>query len=558
MSIRKKLLLSNFGMVFIPLFLFFLSIILLYGLFMRDISAITGYYGENGTNRKQLVAVGDVFERRSELFAGIRFMVEYDAGRLADPAFLEEMGTRLAETKAGIVVAKNGEPVFRSAYVRDLDPGKLAAAVRSESAEPSEASERESGRRFQPPHGANPYLQSGERHYSAERLDFAFPDGSTGSVYFLSDMSPIARLFPKVMPVVAGALLLILCLTNGVLTLIVSRSFIKPLYALKGAAEQIKEGNLDRELALRRKDEFGQVGAAFEEMRVRLKRSIGLQLQYEENRKELLSNISHDLKTPITAIQGCVEGLLDGIADTPEKRESYLRMIGRKAEEMDRQIDELFLFSKLDLKRVPFHFERLELVSYLGDHEEELRLQPKHADIVISYERPDARRVYVQADREKLHRVIQNIVDNSVKYMDKEPKRLVISLSEAEREAIVRISDNGAGIASVALPHIFDRFYRADPSRGGSGGSGLGLAIVKQIVEEHGGRVWAESAEGEGTSVAFALPKAPTAQASPMGAPSAQASSAQVSSAQASSAQASFIRAPTTQASSAQAGGGRT
>jgi signal transduction histidine kinase len=249
-------------------------------------------------------------------------------------------------------------------------------------------------------------------------------------------------------------------------------------------------------------------------MRVRLKQSIGLQLQYEENRKELLSNISHDLKTPITAIKGCVEGLLDGIADTPAKRESYLRMIGRKAEDMDREIDELFLFSKLDLKRVPFHFERLELASYLGDHEEELRLQPKNADITISYERQSMRNVYVQADREKLHRVIQNIVDNSIKYMDKEPKRLDIVLSETPDEAVVRIRDNGAGIAPEALPHVFDRFYRADQSRSGSGGgSGLGLAIVKQIVEEHGGRVWAESAVGEGTSILYTLPKSASAGA---------------------------------------------
>jgi signal transduction histidine kinase len=500
MSIRKKLLLSNFGMVLIPLVLFFICSMLLYGLFMRDISSITGYYGGDGASRKQIVAVRNLFEQRSELFAGIRFMVKYDSERLTDEAFLHDVGTRLTDTKAGIFITKNGAPSFISAYVRDLDIGKL------------ESFERERGK-SEPRHGDSLHLQSGERQYSIERLDFAYPDGSGGSAYFVMDMSPIARFFPKVMPLVLGVLLLILCLTNGALTILVSRSFIKPLYALKGAAEQIKEGNLDHGLALGRKDEFGEVGAAFEEMRVRLKRSIGLQLQYEENRKELLSNISHDLKTPITAIKGCVEGLLDGIADTPAKRESYLRMIGRKAEDMDREIDELFLFSKLDLKRVPFHFERLELVSYLGDHEEELRLQPKSADITISYERQSVRNVYVQADREKLHRVIQNIVDNSIKYMDKEPKRLDIVLSETPDEAVVRLRDNGAGIAPEALPHVFDRFYRADQSRSGSGGgSGLGLAIVKQIVEEHGGRVWAESAVGEGTSILFTLPKSASAR----------------------------------------------
>lgn len=494
MSIRKKLLLSNFGMVLIPLVLFFFCIMLLYGLFMRDITTITGYYGAGGATREGIAAVRDKFDQRGELFAGIRFMVRYNPEMLTDGAFLTDMDANLRDTKAGIVITKNAAPAFVSAYVKDLDIGELESFEREKS---------------EPRHGDVAHLQNGDRQYSVERLNFTFSDRSNGSVYFLSDMSPLASFFPKVMPTVAGVLLLILCLTNGALTVIVSRSFIKPLYALKGAAEQIKEGNLDDGLNLGRKDEFGEVGAAFEEMRIRLKQSIGLQLQYEENRKELLSNISHDLKTPITAIKGCVEGLLDGIADTPEKRNSYLRMIGRKAEDMDREIDELFLFSKLDLKRVPFHFERLELTSYLRDHEEELRLQPRSADVQISYERGNGRNVYVQADREKLHRVIQNIVDNSMKYMDKKTKRIDIVLSESPGEAVVRISDNGAGIDPEALPHIFDRFYRADPSRSGSsGGSGLGLAIVKQIVEEHRGRVWAESEPGAGTSIIFTLPKA--------------------------------------------------
>jgi signal transduction histidine kinase len=115
--------------------------------------------------------------------------------------------------------------------------------------------------------------------------------------------------------------------------------------------------------------------------------------------------------------------------------------------------------------------------------------------------------VFVKADREKLHRVMQNIADNSIKHMDREPKRIDISLSANGAEAIVSIRDNGSGIAPDALPHIFERFYRADPSRSGAtGGSGLGLAIVKQIIEGHGGRVWAESAVGEGTTISFALP----------------------------------------------------
>lgn len=503
MSIRKKLLISNFGMVFIPLLLFFVAAVLLLGLFQRDIAGISNYYGD-GTDGESggFSAIGNHFEKRNELFAGIRFFARYDASRLNDTAFWSEIDPELAASKAGIVVVRGGVPTFMSALLTGIHIDELEQAAW--------------GHPHPGPHGPSfDVAEVGGKRYSVDKLDVAFPDGSDGTVYFLSDMSPFMQVFPKVIPLLASTLLLILALTNGVLTFFVSRSFIKPLYALKEAAERIKEGDLDHELAVRRKDEFGELAGAFEEMRLRLKRSIELQLQYEENRKQLLSNISHDLKTPITAIKGCVEGVLDGVADTPKKRDNYLRMIYKKATDMDRQIDELFLFSKLDLNRVPFHFERTELTAYLRDCAEELGFQAQSAGVTITFDSAveDGRDVFVKADREKLRRVIQNITDNSIKHMDREPKRIDIGLSVNGAEAIVRIRDNGCGIAPDALPHVFDRFYRADPSRSeATGGSGLGLAIVKQIVEGHGGRVWAESVEGEGTTVSFALPVLTTAE----------------------------------------------
>ena len=495
MSIRKKLLISNFGMVFIPLFLFFVAAVLLIGLFRRDIAGISDYYG-GGPDRETdgYAAIGRHFEKRDELFASVRFFARYDAARLNDTAFLSKIDKDLAAEKAGIVIVNNGVPTFTSALLTDIDVDKLEQSAWD-------------GRRN--PHGPSNVIEVDGKRYAVERLAVTFPGGSDGTVYMLSDLSPFMQFFPKVIPLLAATLLVILALTNGVLTFFVSRSFIKPLYALKEAAERIKEGDLDRKLAVRRKDEFGQLADAFEEMRLRLKRSIELQLQYEENRKELLSNISHDLKTPIAAIKGCVECILDGVADTPEKRDNYLRMIYKKATDMDRQIDELFLFSKLDLNRLPFHFERTELTAYLRDCAEELNLQFQSAGATVVFDSAavNGREVFVKADREKLRRVIHNIVDNSIKHTYREPKRIEIGLSATDAEAIVRIRDNGPGIPPDALPHIFDRFYRADPSRNGAtGGSGLGLAIVKQIVEGHGGREWAESVQGEGTTISFTLP----------------------------------------------------
>jgi signal transduction histidine kinase len=198
----------------------------------------------------------------------------------------------------------------------------------------------------------------------------------------------------------------------------------------------------------------------------------------------------------------------DGIADTPEKQQKYIEMIYSKATHMDSLIDELFLFSKLDLKRLPFHFEQTDMDAYLRSVTEELRLHPQYSDISVYYEHPSGGPALVMADREKLGRVITNIVNNSMKHMDKSKKeiRIVLQESAGRQEVTVKIEDNGRGIESAGLPYIFDRFYRAELSRNtDTGGSGLGLAIVKQIVEEHGGRTWAESVPGEGTTIYFTL-----------------------------------------------------
>jgi signal transduction histidine kinase len=303
-------------------------------------------------------------------------------------------------------------------------------------------------------------------------------------------------------------LLLALIITNGILTYFVSKSIIKPVKKLSEAAQQISEGNLDFKIEPINKDELGKLADTFEQMRSKLKESAELQKKYEENRKELIANISHDLKTPITSIKGYVEGIQDGVANTPEKMDRYIKTIYTKAVDMDHLIDELFLYSKLDLHRVPFHFEEIDIMSYLLDFVEELRFDIEKDGMVVTFDAEQDASYKVIADREQLKRVTMNIIQNSLKHMDKEEKRVQIFLKERPEDVLVQIQDNGLGIPVDDLPYIFDRFYKADPSRNtATGGSGLGLAIVKRIVEEHGGEIWAESKLGEGTSIFFTLKK---------------------------------------------------
>ena len=230
-------------------------------------------------------------------------------------------------------------------------------------------------------------------------------------------------------------------------------------------------------------------------------------VQYEEENRELISNISHDLKTPITTIKGYVEGLMDGVADTPEKQDRYLKMIYNKANELDALINELSLYTNITNNAIPYEFHRVSVKDYFNDCMEEVRADLLSHNMTLNYNNYCAEDVKVVVDPDQLKRVINNIVTNAIKYTDKEEGHIDISIEESEKMIKVSINDDGRGIDKESLPHIFDRTYRADSARRSRGGSGLGLAICKKIVEEHGGKIWATSKKGEGTTIYFTLKK---------------------------------------------------
>ncbi len=303
-------------------------------------------------------------------------------------------------------------------------------------------------------------------------------------------------------------MVLVLIITNGLLTYYVSKSIIVPITKLSLAAQKISEGNLDYSITSDKKDELGKLSNMFEEMRLNLKEARAIQAQYEQNRKELVASISHDLKTPLTSIKGYVKGVQDGVANTPEKLNRYIDTIYEKANDMDELIDQLFLYSKLDLERLPLQFEKVDLSSFFADFVDELAFQLKEEQGIVTFFMDKEASFMVKADREQLKRVVTNIFQNSLKYMNKTQKVIEISLQSKPKEVIVTMKDNGSGIQKEDLPFIFESFYRTDTSRNSStGGSGLGLAIVKKIIEGHGGTLWAESDLGNGTSIHFTLKK---------------------------------------------------
>lgn len=302
---------------------------------------------------------------------------------------------------------------------------------------------------------------------------------------------------------------IILFLTAVIMITWIYRGIAPQLKMLKQAANNVKEGNLDFSVASTGKDEMSELCNAFEDMRVRLKNNAKDRLEDEAEQRALISNIAHDLKTPITAIKGYSEGMLDGVADTPEKQEKYIRTIFNKANEMNTLINELTLYSNIDTNKIPYNFQKLNLSNYFGDCVEELGIDLENQHIRLDYANfvdPD---VQIIADPEQLKRIIHNIISNSVKYMRADvTSRVAITIKDVGDFVQVEIMDNGKGIATKDLPYVFDRFYRADTSRNSAaGGSGIGLSIVKKIVEDHGGKIWVTSKENEGTTMYFVIRK---------------------------------------------------
>lgn len=301
---------------------------------------------------------------------------------------------------------------------------------------------------------------------------------------------------------------LILFITGGMLTAWVYRSILWPIGKLQEATKQIRDGNLDFTLDVEDDDEIGQLCQNFEEMRIRLKESTEEKIQYDKESKELISNISHDLKTPITAIKGYAEGLMEGVASSPEKRDKYIRTIYNKANDMDRLINELTFYSKIDTNKIPYTFSKINVANYFRDCVEEVGLELEARGIELGYFNFVDEDVMVIADAEQMKRVINNIIGNSLKYMDKKNGIINIRILDVGDFVQVEIEDNGKGIGQKELPYIFDRFYRTDSSRNSSkGGSGIGLSIVKKIIEDHGGKIWATSKLGIGTEIHFVLRK---------------------------------------------------
>jgi signal transduction histidine kinase len=484
MSLKIRLILSYVAMIIVPIILSVITVSILYFFFIKNAA---GAYNVGFTSNPYR----QFLENNVEVFKEIKLASIENPDKFQDDQYLLGLENKMTNKNIGIVVRKNNNIIYYSKVFENLELNKVLPRF-------GVYAEKEVG-----------HILVAKEYSLVRQQDFYFTDKTEGSIFLITDVKSFEEILKKFTNAALISIIVILILTDGILTYLVSRSVLNPIRTLRDAANQIKEGNLDFKINNTSWDEIGELCSDFEEMREKLKQSVDLQLQYENNRKELISNISHDLKTPITAIKGYVEGIIDGVADSPEKVDRYIGTIYKKAADIDRLIDELFLFSKLDLNKLPFNFEHIDILAYLRDCVEELKLDLENKNISLNLNCEVESLIVVLADRERLKRVIINIVENSIKYMDKDKGKVIISLSDYDSKyALIKIKDNGQGIKEKDLELIFNRFYRSDASRSTTtGGSGLGLSIAKMIIEEHGGNIWASSEEGLGTEIAFTLKK---------------------------------------------------
>ncbi|MDL2273943.1 HAMP domain-containing histidine kinase [Oscillospiraceae bacterium OttesenSCG-928-G22] len=334
------------------------------------------------------------------------------------------------------------------------------------------------------------------------------PSGALSLFQFgehVREAPPQARLFPLI-PIWIVLIVAVVAGSCAAITLYLSRSILPPLRDLRTAVDQVREGNLNFEVLSSPVSEIDDLCRSFDDMRKRLKEGVQATLEAEQGRAILMANLSHDLRTPVTSIKGYVEGILDGVANTPEKNEKYLVTIRQKVDVIERLLDDMSALSELELGKMRFHFEIRNIVPFVRDIAEEYRFDLEAEGAALDIRLP-SEELPVMMDREKLRRVFQNVLSNAVKYRADAPLRVQIEAEAADGGVYLSVSDNGKGIPEAELKKVFEGFYRGDPSRNSLiSGNGLGLSISKQIVEHHHGKIWIKSEVAVGTTVNMFFP----------------------------------------------------
>ncbi|MGO1786957.1 MAG: sensor histidine kinase [Sphingobacterium sp.] len=331
------------------------------------------------------------------------------------------------------------------------------------------------------------------------------------SILFSLALSGLSYYYEREIPTFFFILIVTFILTFGALNYVIQKFVYQRIRAVYKLIHNLKLG---KELKDALGDHITEDPIADAEREVRdwakQKTSEINQLRAQEKfRKEFLANISHEFKTPLFAVQGYIETLEDGLVEeNPEMAVSFLQKASRNIDRLSYLIHDLDEIAKLESGQVSIVPEKFDLPVLIKEAIDDLEYKAKENGITIHFPQKNTASVLVMADRKKIHQVLVNFIDNSIKYGNKGGKTTV-KMHQLIDQVLIEVTDNGQGIEEVHLSRVFERFFRADKSRSREvGGSGLGLAIVKHIIEAHQQNVHVRSTEGIGTTFSFTLEKA--------------------------------------------------
>lgn len=357
--------------------------------------------------------------------------------------------------------------------------------------------------------------EKGDHEFTIDNININKMDFNDNTVLVIGEIShekgPINHIdyltyLINLIIIIIFVVVMIILITNRLLTKMVIKNVINPLETLVYGVHQIRDGNLDYRILYQGKDEFTGVCEDFNEMAVRLMNMVNERERNDENRRELIAGISHDLRTPLTSIKTYVEGLELGVAKTPEMQKHYLNTIKNKAEDLEHIIKQLFLFSKLDIGEFPMNIDKVDVGKYIFDFVEDVEFYYKEKGLIINL-KENIKETFINIDKVQVKNVLTNVLENTIKYSDKENKELSIICKREDKKAIICLNDNGPGINEKDINKIFNVFYRGDKSRKNtSQGSGLGLAISSKMIEQLGGKIKAKNLLEGGLSIIIELP----------------------------------------------------
>lgn len=280
-------------------------------------------------------------------------------------------------------------------------------------------------------------------------------------------------------------------------TFIVSRTLSNPLLEMEKATRKIAKGDLTTRVSSAAKDEIGSLANAINDLAFELKR-------YRSSRREFFANISHELRTPITYLEGYANVIENKLYKTEEEKIQYLQIIQQEAKRMSSLVNDLFELSKLEEGKLPLHFEEIDLIEVCENAVMKTRMKAKEKGLELGFTRlPKLPTVY--ADGMRMEQILMNLIENAIRYTNQ--GSISISISSNSAKITITIKDTGIGIPGEDIPYLFERFYRVEKSRSREhGGTGLGLAIVKQLVELQNGEIQVKSEIGKGTCFIMTFP----------------------------------------------------